>query len=238
MKHVSDSAIQSDKGTRAEGAGRHGHWGLKRLLAIFATGLLTLLPVGGTVLILAVLLSFVYEWIGPGSKAGGLLISVGFGGGEREFLRYFLGLGLTFLFVFVVGVLAEMGLKRGFRDVSDRLMKKIPVAKTVYETIGNFISLLSKKDDGTMGGMSPVWCSFGGECEVLVLGLLSSPEVLTIKGKQFFAVIVPTAPVPVGGGLFFIETHRVTEAKGVGAEGLTSIYVSMGVTAPQYIKSE
>jgi uncharacterized membrane protein len=47
-------------------------------------------------------------------------------------------------------------------------------------------------------------------------------------------VIVPTAPVPVGGGLLFVPQEWVRPAE-VGMEALTSIYVSMGVTARQHL---
>lgn len=211
-------------------------WGKQRVVGIFATGLLTILPLGGTILILSLLATFAYEWAGPSSKLGSLLVLIGVGGGEREILRYLVGIGFAGALIFGIGILAELGLRRGIREAVDGLMRRLPVAKNVYETLANFIALLSKNDKGAMGGMSPVWCRFGGQKEVVVLGLLSSPRALQIGGRSFFAVVVPTAPVPFGGGLFFMETDRVQAAEGIGIEGLTSIYVSMGVTAPQFIK--
>ena len=46
--------------------------------------------------------------------------------------------------------------------------------------------------------------------------------------------MVPTAPVPVGGGLLYVREDWVTPAD-VGMDGLTSIYVSMGVTSSQVL---
>lgn len=83
--------------------------------------------------------------------------------------------------------------------------------------------------------MTPVWCSFGEERTIVTLGLLATPEPLQIEGKAYFAVIIPTAPVPIGGGLFFMVTSRVQIAQEVGIEALASIYMSMGVTAPQFL---
>ena len=40
--------------------------------------------------------------------------------------------------------------------------------------------------------------------------------------------------MPVGGGLIFVPEHWVTPAD-VGIEAVTSIYVSMGLTSPQYL---
>jgi uncharacterized membrane protein len=39
--------------------------------------------------------------------------------------------------------------------------------------------------------------------------------------------------VPFGGALFFVPAQWVKPAS-FGVEGLTSIYVSMGISAPQY----
>ena len=55
-----------------------------------------------------------------------------------------------------------------------------------------------------------------------------------IGGQPFHAVLIPTAPVPIGGALIYVPDAWVTPAQ-VGMEALTSIYVSMGVTSSQYL---
>ena len=67
-----------------------------------------------------------------------------------------------------------------------------------------------------------------------VLALLVSPERFCINGMDYHIVIVPTSPVPVGGGLIFVPVDAVKPAD-VSVEALMSIYVSMGVTAPQFL---
>ena len=47
-------------------------------------------------------------------------------------------------------------------------------------------------------------------------------------------MIVPTAPVPIGGGLLFAPLAWITPAE-IGMEALTSIYVSMGITSAQFL---
>src|SRR5690606_21935876 len=77
---------------------------------------------------------------------------------------------------------------------------------------------------------SAVWCFFGGE-GVAVLALAPSPEPVTIDGRRYFAVLVPTSPVPIGGGLVYVPVEWVKQAN-FGIEKLTEIYVSMGLTPP------
>jgi uncharacterized membrane protein len=69
---------------------------------------------------------------------------------------------------------------------------------------------------------------------VAVLGLLSTPEPVFIGDRPYMGVIVPTAPVPVGGGLLYLPQDWVTQAD-VGFEALTSIYVSLGLTSGQHL---
>jgi uncharacterized membrane protein len=94
--------------------------------------------------------------------------------------------------------------------------------------------LFAQRDQEKLNAMSPVWLHFGGGDGVAVLGLLSTPDPVLVAGKPYYAVIVPTAPVPVGGGLIYVPQDWVTPAD-VGVDGLTSIYVSMGVTSNQHI---
>ena len=82
--------------------------------------------------------------------------------------------------------------------------------------------------------MAPVWCFFGGEGGAAALSLLSAAEPVLLQGRKYLAVLIPTAPVPFGGCLLFVPAEWVVPAP-VGAEALTSIYVSMGMTAPQFL---
>jgi uncharacterized membrane protein len=74
---------------------------------------------------------------------------------------------------------------------------------------------------------------FTGEGGAAVLALLPTPEPILLGGHQCHVVLVPTAPVPFGGGLFFVPAEWIRPAS-FGVEGLTSIYVSMGISAPQH----
>ncbi len=56
-----------------------------------------------------------------------------------------------------------------------------------------------------------------------------------VAGREYKIVIVPTAPVPFGGGLIFVPVESVLPSD-MSVDGLMSIYVSMGVTAPKFMK--
>jgi uncharacterized membrane protein len=96
------------------------------------------------------------------------------------------------------------------------------------------VEIFSNRDESKLKSMRPVWCQFGGPGGVSALALLSSPDPVVVNGQACLAVIVPTAPVPIGGGLLYVPVDWIAPAD-IGMEALTSIYVSMGVTSGQFL---
>ena len=203
-------------------------------LRIFLTGLLAALPLAATVLIFVWGARVLYGWLGPGSFVGSLLIALGLGGTGSEVVGYLLGLGIVLLAIFALGLLVQTRLRGVLARAFNNVMQRIPVVRNVYDMIRKFVDLISQRDPSGARSMSPVWLRFGGPGGAMVLGLLSSPEPVQVNGHTYLAVLVPTAPLPVGGGLIFVPVDWVSPAE-VGVEALTSIYVSMGVTAHQHL---
>jgi uncharacterized membrane protein len=209
----------------------------RTLLRLFVTGLLAALPLAATAAIFAWLIALLLNWLGPGSAFGRVLKAIGIGVAGSELIGYLVGVGVLLGAVFGLGVLVETGLQRGVARLIDALVTRIPLVNTVYGVIRRMVDLLAQRDKNGEGGlksMRPVWCHFGGPGGAIALGLLSSAEPVLIDGRRCLAVLVPTAPVPVGGGLLWVPEAWVTPAE-VGIEALTSIYVSMGVTSAQYL---
>lgn len=207
---------------------------IRRLAGTLLAGSLAALPLAATVLVFAWAVRFVLGWLGPDSPLGSVLGELGLRITGSKLGGYALGVALVLLAVFLLGLLAEAGLQRGFAAVIDSVVQRIPIVRSVYDTIERFVRLLSRRDADGLRTMRPVWCQFGGPGGASVLGLLSSPEPITIAGLRYRAVLVPTAPVPIGGALVYVPESWVTPAE-VGIEALTSIYVSMGVTSPQWL---
>jgi uncharacterized membrane protein len=209
----------------------------RRLLRTFLTGLLAALPLLATVAVMVWGARLVYAWLGPYSLIGRGLVAIGFGGPGSEVVGYLIGMLIVATAIFGLGLLVQTRLRgalaRGFNNV----VQRIPVVRTVYDLAKKFVDLLAQRDSSQTRSMSPVWLHFGGPGQVAVLGLLSTPEPVLIHGAPCLAVLVPTAPVPVGGGLLWVPQDWVTPAE-VGVDGLTSIYVSMGITASHYLGAQ
>jgi uncharacterized membrane protein len=205
-----------------------------RAARTFVAGSIAALPLAATLLIVGWTARLVLTWLGPESSLGRLLGAVGLRVGGSELAGYAIGLVLVVAAIFALGVLVEAGMQRGLAALVDAFVQRIPVVRNVYDTIERFTTLLSRREGDGMRSMSPVWCQFGGPGGASVLGLLSSVEPVVIRGERFRAVLIPTAPVPIGGALVYVPEAWVTPAP-IGMEGLTSIYVSMGVTSPDYL---
>ena len=215
---------------------------LHTLLRIFATGALAALPLAATVLIFAWAAGVLIQWLGPNSAVGRTLVSIGLGVGASEVVGYAIGVAIVAALIFGLGLLVEAGLQRSVAMAVNALLLRIPVVGSVYDLMKRIVALLRSHEDGGSEGMrsmSAVWCHFGGpqaEGNSVALALLSNDKPVLINGQRCLAVMIPTSPVPVGGGLLYVPEHWVTPAD-IGIEAVTSIYVSMGLTSPQYLQS-
>ena len=205
---------------------------LRQLTRTFVTGLLAALPLFVTAAVFIWLGRLLYAWLGPSSLVGKVFVSLGIGLSGSVMLGYALGAFIIVLGVFALGLLVEAELQRGLARLVNAVVRRIPLVRNVYDLIRRFVDMLSQGEEEGLKTMSPVWCRFGDG--VKVLALLSAPEPVEIDGQRYLAVLVPTAPVPVGGGLLYVREDWVTPAD-VGMDGLTSIYVSMGVTSSQVL---
>ncbi|MCX9158459.1 DUF502 domain-containing protein [Niveibacterium sp. 24ML] len=204
---------------------------LKSLAGTWLAGVLALLPITLTIALLGWLFSLINRLIGPGSLVGHSFALVGRGFAEHPVLAYLIGTALLMVAIYFLGLAVQLGLKGPLEQFLDRLLKRVPLVGTVYSTAQRFVGLIDKSgQQADIAAMTPVWCFFG-EGGVAVLGLLANPEPVSLKGEDFLAVLVPTAPVPIGGGLIYVRAEWVSPAE-VGIERWTSIYVSMGIQAP------
>lgn len=207
------------------------------LIRLLATGALAALPVAATLAIFVWLATVLLGWVGPDSLIGRLLVAIGLG---SEFVGYLLGLGLLLAALVALGALVEAGLERGLARLVDGVMRRIPLVRQVYELVQRLVALFGQRDPNAARAMQAVWVRFGGKNAgegggAVVLALQTAAEVLEVDGRRCVAVLVPTAPVPIGGGLLFVPEDWVTHAD-LSVEAVTSLYVSMGVTAPQHLR--
>lgn len=197
----------------------------------FLAGLLASLPLILTFILLGWVAGIVRQFLGPDSLLGRLLAAIGLQLVEDEWKAYILGGLLLGAAVFLLGLVVQTGLRRYVKAAADRTIKRLPLIGTLYDATDRFVGLFDRSQKADMTAMSPVWCHFGGEGGVAVLALMPNPEIIELGGRAYRTVLVPTAPIPVGGGLLYVPTEWVKPAD-IGVEQLSSIYLSMGITPP------
>jgi uncharacterized membrane protein len=205
---------------------------MRRLGKIFLSGLLALLPLVLTLALVGWLAAILASYLGPGSVVGRLLTALGLSVGSAEGAPYLIGVALSVLAIFLLGFFLETRLWGWISAGLDALMLRIPVISTIYSLSKRFVSLVDLDDQDGIKNMSAVWCFFGGEGGAAVLALLPSASPVRLGAMDYVGILVPTAPVPVGGGLIYVPTSWI-KAADIGVDELMSIYVSMGATPAQ-----
>jgi uncharacterized membrane protein len=198
---------------------------------VFLAGVLLLLPLAVTAGVIGWAISFIYGFVGPGTFVGRFLTSIGLGFSSSSVVAYLIGILVVVAIVYLLGLVAIL-LQERLQESLDRVMRRIPLVGTVYDLIRRFVSMMDRRDDDGLKSMSPVWCFFGGEKGAAVLALLPSREPVLVEGEPYLGILVPTAPVPIGGGLIHVPESWVRPAD-IGMDQLMSIYVSMGVATPK-----
>ncbi|MGL4316729.1 MAG: DUF502 domain-containing protein [Pseudomonas sp.] len=200
------------------------------LLTTWLAGLLVLLPLALSLALLSWLASVLNGMIGPASTLGRLFAEIGQPFVSSPLLAWLLGTLALLLALYPLGLAVQLGLKEPLSRLLDLTLRRIPLFGRLYGLADRFVGLLDKKDDADLAAMSPVWCFFGGD-GTAVLALLPNPQPIEIDGRSYHAILVPTAPIPVGGGLLYVPVEWVKPAE-MGMDRFTSIYVSMGITPP------
>ena len=206
----------------------------RHLLNVFVTGLLAALPLAATIFIFVWGARLVVEYVGPQSFLGGLLQRIGLRLADSEVLAYTIGVSVVLAAIFLLGLLVQTRLHAALLALTDGVVQRIPVVRSVYDMAKKLTEMFGQRDESQVKSMRPVWLHFGGVGGAAVLGLLSTPEPVRVGEIDYLAVLVPTAPVPVGGGLLYVPRAWVTPAE-IGVDALTSIYVSMGITSAQHL---
>lgn len=205
------------------------------LLRCFLAGVFAILPVVITGAVVIWIAGFLQQYLGPQTTVGTWIQYLGLRfTRESQIITYIAGWLVVLSVIFLLGVAVQSGARHLMQTLADRMLERIPVVGSIYNTSKQVVGMLDRQDQADLQGMSVVYCIFGGDHGAGVLALLVSPQVFHIAGRDYNIVIIPTAPVPFGGALLFVPTETIIDAD-MSVDGLMSTYVSMGLTASQYM---
>ncbi len=207
---------------------------LRPVTRFFLAGVFAVLPLVITIAAVIWVAGFFGQLVGPGTVLGEFLRSLGLQVATDKTMAYVVGWVFVLGSIFLLGVLVETGARRLIFERLDALANHVPLVGGIYGTARQLVSMMDKKKSADLQGMRVVFCQFGKETGAAFLALLPTPKVFSIGGVDYHAVLIPSAPVPVGGSLIFVPAKSVVTAD-LTVDAFMSIYVSMGVTGPQFL---
>jgi len=204
---------------------------LRRFVGPLLTGLVFLAPVLLTIILLQLIAGYVVAALGPDTLVGGALYGAGFFITGSPVFAFLFGLGIALALVWGLGIVIQTQARERLETAFDSLLGRLPVIGAIYRPLAQLIRMIGSTPTGEMRGMAVVSARFGDATEIM--GLLATPEVFDMGDGPRYLVMLPTAPVPVGGALVFVAVDRVRIVPELGVDDLAKFYVSMGAITPR-----
>lgn len=205
-----------------------------RVTGTFLAGLLVLLPVVLTVVIIAWIVQLLRDALGPGTFLGDLLTR---GGGtiigSNNALAFWLGLLIALVGIWFLGAIVRTEARRSVQAWIDRLFTSMPFVKGIYSPVSRVVRLATEKGSSDLTGMRVVSLRLGGAAGADILALLASDRSYLVAGERRVLVYLPTAPLPMTGGLVMVPEESITVIPEMKVDDLLKVYFSLGALAPE-----
>lgn len=139
-----------------------------------------------------------------------------------------LGVILSLIVLFLLGVLVTNFLGKKLIEWGEWFLKKIPIARTVYETSKQITQAVS--GSATRAFQKGVWIEYprhGLWTLAFVTGESSDKD-----GKEYYYVFVATTPNPTSGFMLAVPKTDTIDTK-MSVEGAMKAIISGGILAPK-----
>jgi uncharacterized membrane protein len=186
-------------------------------------GLLVVIPLGLTIFILKFLFNLADGFLGP---LIGSVVRIFYVDSE-----YIPGLGVVagLLVIYFTGVLTANFLGRRLLTLTEDLLCRIPLVKSIYSSSKQVTKVFSSNDSDDRRAVYVEFPSAGSYAIGFQTNSLESHEK-----EHFYSVFVPTAPNPTSGFILYLAATKVVPAP-FSVEEAMKIIVSGGVVPPPMI---
>lgn len=204
------------------------------LKSIFLTGVLTLLPIWLT----WVVVKFVFVLLSDISQpfVDPLLSSIAAGNPQslawlrNSWVQPTIALVATILVILLTGWLARQVVGQRLLGWFEALVKRIPLANTIYGSARQLLNILQTKPDGTQ---RVVLIDFP-HAQMKSVGFVTRVIRDQATGRELAAVYVPTTPNPTSGYLEIVPVEKITPTDWSVDEAMSFI-ISGGAVSPDAI---
>nr|WP_225876196.1 DUF502 domain-containing protein [Lysobacter terrestris] len=201
---------------------------------LFVTGLLTLLPIWLTWVVIKfvfVLLSDISRpAIGPLLQEIATMAPQALGWVAQPWVQTALALLATLAVILLSGVMARIVVGQRLLRWFEALIRRIPLASTIYGSARQLLDILQTKPDGTQ---RVVLIDFP-HTEMKTLGFVTKVMHENGTGRELAAVYVPTTPNPTSGYLEIVPVEKITPTDWTVDQAMSFI-ISGGAVSPDSI---
>jgi len=186
----------------------------------FLAGLAILLPIGLTVYIVWIHFNLVSRGFSP------LLIRIPFLREMPIVVLRVIGLLITFVIIWIIGVVATNIVGRKILKLPEGLLLKAPVVSRIYQTIRQIIQTIIISKTALRQVVLVEYPRKGIYTVAFVTNIFEE------KGKRKFSLLIPTTPNPTTGFFSIVSEEEVIPLKMTVEEGMKLI-VSAGIITPE-----
>jgi uncharacterized membrane protein len=202
---------------------------LRNLRDAFVSGLLAILPIGGTVYILWFLYQLINGMVGRSTPFGQTV--------ERALGRWIPGMGIymTVILILLIGFITRNFLGRSIHYYMERILFTIPGVRKMYRTLKQFSSAILRSDAASFKKV--VMFEFPKE-GINAIGLVTNERLGNLQdaaGEECILVYTPTAPNPLSGYMLIIPKRKVTYLD-IPVDDALSMVLSSGSVLPESIQ--
>ncbi len=195
------------------------------------TGLLLILPVYVTYFVVKFLFGFVGGTLSPVIKKVLQFYGVALPKSSLdEFIITFLGLILTFISLYFIGIFAANFAGKAIITYFENLLTKTPIVKNIYSSVKQIIHSVSLP--GKQSFKRVVLIDFPKE-GMKSIGFVTAATQYN-NDKKMITVFIPTTPNPTTGFIVFVPEDAVTDTNLTVEEAFKTLF-SGGVLTPKDI---
>ena len=139
-----------------------------------------------------------------------------------------IGFVLTFLFIYLIGVIISNVLGKRLYLFFEKILAKIPLINYIYNTIKQIIDTLAISQKQAFKKV--VYIEYPKK-DIWTIALVTG-ESKDSEDNEYYQIFVPTTPNPTSGFMLYVKKENTKETNMKIDEGL-KIIISGGMLAPK-----